>query len=137
MNRFVCFILFCAVLGMTAGCGSKNQKVSGKVTFTDGSPLTTGIVCFVAEDGSTGRGEIALDGTYVMGFESEKNGIPKGGTYQVSIINALKEEGTDKTGMPILKPLINRKYDNVKTSGLTFIADGKSKTFDITVEPAK
>ncbi|MDR1960374.1 MAG: hypothetical protein LBQ54_15285, partial [Planctomycetaceae bacterium] len=75
MSRFVCFILLCAVLGMTAGCGSKNQKVSGKVTFTDGSPLTTGIVCFVAEDGSTGRGEIVLDGTYVMGFESEKNGI--------------------------------------------------------------
>jgi hypothetical protein len=136
MNRFFCVLLFFTALVMT-GCGTNNQRVSGKVTFADGTPLTTGIVCFVAEDGKIGRGEIASDGTYVMGFESEKNGIPKGGTYKVSIINALKEEGTDKTGMPIMKPLIDAKYENAKTSGLTFTADGKTKTFDMTVESPK
>jgi hypothetical protein len=136
MNRFVCFILLFAAFVIT-GC-SKNQKVSGKVTFADGSPLTAGVVCFIAEDGSTGRGEITSDGTYIMGFESEKNGIPKGGTYKVLIINAVKlEEGLDKTGMPIEVPIINAKYSNAATSELTFVADGKSKTFDITVEPVK
>ncbi|MDR1382359.1 MAG: hypothetical protein LBJ67_00720 [Planctomycetaceae bacterium] len=136
MNRFVCVILLFMILVMITGCG-KNLKVSGTVTFADGSPLTAGLVCFIAEDGSTGRGEINSDGTYIMGFESKKDGIPKGGTYKVLIINAVKEEGHDKTGMPIEVPLINAKHSNAATSGLTFIADGKSRTFDITVEPAK
>jgi hypothetical protein len=126
----VCFI----------GC-SKNQGLSGKVTFSeDGSPLTVGMVCFEnAENGKLGRGEINTNGTYVVGFESDKNGIPKG-TYKVFISNAMKENGVNKkTGMPLHEHLIAPKYSNASTSGLTFTADGKTKTFNITVErpPAK
>jgi hypothetical protein len=121
----VCFI----------GC-SENQRLSGKVTFSDdGSPLTTGMVCFEnAENGKLGRGEINANGTYVVGFENDKDGIPKG-TYKVFISNAIKEKGIDKkTGMPINEQLIAPKYSNANISGLTFTADGKTKTFNITVE---
>ncbi|MDR2705317.1 MAG: hypothetical protein LBC02_06030 [Planctomycetaceae bacterium] len=121
----VCFI----------GC-SKNQGLSGNVTFSDdGSPLTVGMVCFEnAENGKLGRGEINTNGTYVAGFESDKNGIPKG-TYKVFISNAMKEKGLDeKTGMPINEQLIAPKYSNANSSDLTFIADGKTRTFNITVE---
>jgi hypothetical protein len=123
----VCFI----------GC-SENQRLSGKVTFDDGSPLTIGMVCFEnAENGKLGRGEINPDGTYVVGFETDKNGIPKG-TYKVFISNATQEKGfNEKTGLPIDEQLIASKYSSSSTSGLTFTADGKTKTFDITVERPK
>ncbi|MDR2757196.1 MAG: carboxypeptidase-like regulatory domain-containing protein [Planctomycetaceae bacterium] len=129
------FVCVCAI-----GCGN-NQRLSGKVTFSeDGSPLTVGVVCFEnTKTGSLGRGTINTNGTYVVGFESDKNGIPKG-TYKVFITNAMQEKGLDqKTGMPITEPLIDPKYSNANTSGVTFNADGKTKTLNITVEhpPAK
>ncbi|MDR1493270.1 MAG: hypothetical protein LBT05_11180 [Planctomycetaceae bacterium] len=124
-------LLVCVCL---SGCG-ENQRLSGKVTFDDGSPLTVGMVCFEnTENGKLGRGEINSDGTYVVGFETDKNGIPKG-TYKVFITGAILEKGmNEKTGMPIEEQQIALKYSSTTTSGLTFTADGKTKTFDITVE---
>ncbi|MDR1480715.1 MAG: carboxypeptidase-like regulatory domain-containing protein [Planctomycetaceae bacterium] len=118
------------------GCGNGNQQLSGKVTFPDGSPLNVGIVCFEnAETNKMARGELNENGVYVVGFESEKNGIPKG-TYKVFITGAILEKGiNEKTGLPVTEPQIAAKYSNKSTSGLTFTADGKTKTFDIVVEP--
>ncbi|MDR0610759.1 MAG: hypothetical protein LBG58_11660 [Planctomycetaceae bacterium] len=134
MKKFYC--IFTLLLMCICGCGTGNQRLSGKVTFSDdGSPLTVGMVCFEnAENGELGRGEIQSDGTYVVGFESDKNGIPKG-TYKVFISNAIQEKGFDtKTGMPVAEQLIDPKYSSAYASGLTFTADSKTKTFNITVE---
>ncbi|MDR1491744.1 MAG: carboxypeptidase-like regulatory domain-containing protein [Planctomycetaceae bacterium] len=124
---FVC-VCFC-------GCGNGNQGLSGKVTFEDGSPLTVGVVCFEnTETSKMARGEINSDGTYVVGFESGKNGIPKG-TYKVFITGAILEKGmNEKTGTPIEEQQIALKYSSIITSGLTFTADGKMKRFDIIVD---
>ncbi|MDR0337463.1 MAG: hypothetical protein LBI18_10270 [Planctomycetaceae bacterium] len=125
-------LLICLCL---SGCGN-NQRVSGKVTFSDdGSPLTVGMVCFEnTENGTFGRGEINPDGTYTIGFETDKSGIPKG-TYKVFISNAVQEKGFDeKTGRSVEEQLIAPKYSNSSMSGLIFTADGKTKTFDITIE---
>ena len=118
-------IVSCAVI---LGCGG-NQSLSGRVTYTDGSPLETGTVCF--EAGSfLARGDIKEDGKYTVGSERADNGIPSG-TYQVYIMGAEKvPEG--RLGLPT--PLIDKKYSNTATSGLTFTADGKSRVFDIQVE---
>jgi len=122
------------LLALVAGCGNKNQPLYGTVTFSDDdSPLTTGVV-ILETNGKMGRGNIDANGKFVMGFESEKDGIPKGETYKVTIVNALIETGRDKSGMPILTPLIDAKYGNASTSGFTFTSDGKTKTLDLKVD---
>jgi hypothetical protein len=125
-------LVFCSL-----GCGGNKQSLSGTVTFSDGSgPLTTGIVCFEGEDGKTGRGIIDSSGKYIVGFDSHKDGIPKG-NYKVTLTNTAQEEGTDKDGMPIMREVIDRKYSSRGTSGLEFTADGSKKVFDISVDKIK
>lgn len=120
------FLVLCVLI---VGCGNK-QPLSGRVTYSDGSPLETGTVCF--EQGSfLARGDIKEDGKYTVGSETADDGIPPG-TYNVYIIRAEKfPEG--RLGLPT--PLIDKKYNNAATSGLTFTVDGKSREFNITVEP--
>jgi len=128
-------LLICVSL---CGC-SNNQRLTGKVTFSDdGSPLTVGLVCFENTENKTiARGNITADGAYTVGFESDKNGIPKG-TYRVFITGAVLDKGFDpKTMAQILEPQTDAKHCSPDTSGLTFTADGKTKTFDITVDRFK
>ncbi|MDR2171123.1 MAG: hypothetical protein LBP59_13345 [Planctomycetaceae bacterium] len=79
---FLCSLLcvFCLL-----GCGVPTISVSGKITFEDGTPLTSGEVVF-ALDGSEeyfAKGKIGSDGTYtlaeqVIGKQSGKSGCKKG-----------------------------------------------------------
>ena len=121
------FLIFPLLL--CAAC-SKNQPLSGQVTFRDdGSPVTEGVVTFT--DGkSEARGKIAPDGKYVVGFEKETNGIPPG-QYAVYISGAGKSDGN------VFISSIDVKYNEPKTSALTFTADGSTSTFDIQVDRAK
>ena len=122
------------LLVLVVGCGSNNQKLTGTVTFSDdGSPLTTGTVVLESNN-RNGHGVIDANGHFEMGFASERDGIPKGETYKVTIVNALDKTERDKSGMPIQTPLINPKYSNPNTSGFTFTADGKTKTLDLKVD---
>ena len=122
------------LLAFVPGCGGNNQKLTGTVTYTDdGSPVKAGIV-ILENNNKMGRGEIDANGKFVMGFGSSKDGIPKGETYKVTIVNALEETGTDRSGMPIMTPLIDSKYGNSNTSGLTFTSDGTTKTLDLKVD---
>lgn len=111
------------------GCSVNKQPLDGRVTYPDGSPLEAGVVCF-EENGFLARGKIKEDGRYTVGSESSANGIPLG-IYKVYINSAEKlPEGR----LGPLEPLIDKKYANIATSGLTFTADGKTRKFDITVE---
>ena len=69
-----------------------------------------------------------------MGFESDRDGIPKGETDKVTIVNTLTETGRDKSGTPIMTPLIDAKYGSPNTSSITFTSDGKTKTLDLKVD---
>ena len=137
-------IISLLILAFLCGC-STNVPLSGRITFEDtGEPLTMGTIAFVSGNHQA-RSDIDADGRYILGFQKTGDGLPKG-EYQI-YIQAVQVEyitGTklDAYGQPEVIdrkdiPLIANKYRNPETSGLTFTADGKTKTFDIKVERAE
>ena len=134
MPHSIYAVLALFLLAFVAGCGGNKQPLTGTVTFSDdGSPLTSGVV-ILESNGKMGRGEIDASGKFVMGFESDRDGIPKGETYKVTVVNALTETGKDKSGMPVMTSLIDAKYGSQNTSGITFTSDGNTKTLDLKVD---
>jgi hypothetical protein len=140
--KFNYCVLVCFLIALSIGCGS-NCKVTGKVTFPDGTPLTVGEVVFETS-ALASRGKIQKDGSYTIST-GELKGVPKG-TYQVSISGftptvtpaPLNEEGRP-TGRPqVVMPEIpfDKKFLSPTTSGLTCEVKGRTK-YDITVEPPK
>jgi hypothetical protein len=134
--RKIFYLLF--VLVMFVGCG-KNVPLSGQVTFSDnGEPLVTGTVVFV-NGANQARGDIQPNGSYTLGFEDVKSGLPSG-TYNVYIDNANRYEGgeLDEKGEPKSEqktiPLINEKFTKVDSSGLTVEVNSSLKKYDIKVE---
>jgi len=139
----ISFALFFCVL-LAAGCGG-NVKVTGKVTFPDGEPLTTGQVVFENEKISA-MGKLTGDGTYTLGTDKESNGIPKG-QYRVYITGAVTYGDPPQipaaTGgtynpagnsglLPSSISLIDRKFRSAETSEL--VADVKGPmNYDIEV----
>jgi len=147
MNQRFLGLVILAVIFCAVGC-SKNVKVSGKVTFPDGSPLTVGTVTFETASFAA-SGALNENGTYVIGSLSQRDGLPPG-TYQVYIAGATYQGGTvnmnvptpnaaggqTKTSMamPMFTPAVATKYTRGETSGITCEVK-KSMTFDFTVEP--
>lgn len=135
MPRYSIFaILF--VLVASLGCGS-NCKVTGKVTFKDGTPLTHGEVIFETSD-TVASGKIQPDGTYTLGTKNLADGVPKG-TYAVAV-RAMDESGIT-SGMlpgeaPPPKSLIAKQYRTSSSSGLSCEVKGKT-VYDIAVERAE
>ena len=133
---YITLALCLMLLGTLAGCG-KNQKLGGTVTYSDdGSPVTTGTVCFVA-DSFYARGTLDEKGYYQLGTESPGNGIPKG-TYQVYIADSQKVMGSNPVPgggtMPVFVETIAGKFHSAMTSDITYKVDGSSKKFDFQVE---
>lgn len=144
---------FLALLVVSAvGCGGggqKTHKVSGKVTYADGSPLTEGTVIFQGQK-SQATGVIGSDGKYSLTSYKPGDGAPEG-SYKVylggnifappppppatgDLGSAAANQYLD--GLPgggEGKSLVNPKFSSADTSGLTCEVKG-SMTFDITVE---
>jgi len=132
MIRSITSVFLLLLFVLVAGCGGNKQRLTGTVTFSDdGSPLPAGIVVMESKN-REGRGAIK-DGKFVMGFDSDKDGIPKGETYTVRIINAEIEE-PGPGGRAVVTRFIDPKYGDSKTSGWTFTTDGKTKTLDLVVD---
>ena len=127
-----------AGLVFAIGC-SDMQPLSGTVTFSDdGSPVTAGAIFFETPTFSA-QGTIRSDGTYVVGSMAKADGIPKG-TYSVTVRGAEEittTERSDGTTTERRRALIDPKYQNSETSGLTFTVDGKTKKFDFQVDRAR
>ena len=142
MKHFLTTILLAAVC--FCGCSSNaHVPLSGRITFEDnGEPLTTGSIAFV-KGTDQARSEIDSDGRYTLGFLGASDGLPKG-EYKIYIQAVHTEyvygrpnaDGEAEVIDRIETPLIASKYRDPATSGLTFTADGKSRTFDIKVERA-
>ena len=118
---------------LLAGCG-KNVRVTGKVTFEDGSPLTTGTVIF--HSGATeSKAPIEKDGSYAVGTLKSNDGLPRG-TYQIYITGAAHFPGISPKGAPLgpVVQLIDSKFTSPDTSGLTCEVKG-SMTYNIKVTP--
>ena len=143
---FAALILLSGILG----CGP-NVKFGGRVTYSDDdSPLTTGMVCFESNT-FLARGPLDKDGCYDLGSLALNDGIPKG-EYRVYVSGADSVEQVEmkqvpgqadyvtSTGMSgtmagqIFTPLIDPKFTQGKTSGITVTIDGSSKKFDFQVD---
>ena len=143
-NISIC--IFSLFVLAAVGC-SDHAKVTGKVTFQDGSPLTAGEVVF-EQEAFQAIGKIKPDGTYVMGSYGTADGLPPG-TYKVYITGAVSSEAVQtaskKLGadgkyakttipVPVFTKLVHPKYERPETSGL--ICDvKKSMKYDISVDP--
>ena len=141
MKQIITLIILTVLL--LTGC-AKNMPLGGRITFEDnGEPLTMGAIAFVSGNHQA-RSDIDADGRYNLGFQKTGNGLPKG-EYKI-YIQAIQREytmgpnrnGDGQADVINIKeiPLIASKYENPETSGLTYTADGRDRTFDIKVERA-
>jgi hypothetical protein len=141
--RFLSIVLLFGVFLALSGCG-KGFSVTGKVAFPDGTPLTTGYVCF--ENATmTLTGTINSSGQYQMTGASPGEGVPAG-EYQVYISGAVQPGNPntgpvelDADGNALVKtvdkpdiPLIDAKFTRKSSSGLQCEVKGKT-TFNIEV----
>ena len=136
LHTFCIAILLALFAGSFVGCGSGNVGLSGKVTFSDdGSAVPAGTVAF-RKDGKIARGRIKEDGTFVVGFEKETDGLPPG-RYEVFISGAEKVIGTNADGENTMEPLIDEKYNRAETSGLSLEVNSSTRVYNIEVERYK
>lgn len=137
-------LLSLALVFTVAGCGGKCQ-VTGKVTFSDGTPLTKGTVNFT-DDNVLCKGEIESDGTYRMRTVKPGDGVPAG-TYKIYITDATAFEETGKSTktklgdneievreMAKLKTLIPPEYGNPDQSPFGTITVKGKMTKDLVIE---
>jgi len=117
------------LLACTA-CGRSNlHRVSGRVHFSDGTPLSSGRVAIDFGNGRSARGRINADGTFRMGTLKDRDGM-RPGTWQVAILDSdLLDFATGK-----VVHRIHDRFKNPKTSGLSFTVPDQM-TWDVIVEP--
>ena len=124
MRNFI-YVLFTALL--LTGCGDK-EKLSGKVVFPDGQPLTTGTIYFI-NDNYTARAHLRANGTYDAGSLSERDGLPAG-TYKGYISGAIEmKDGKEAS-------LISPEFASESKTPLSITVPGE-RVYNITVERPK
>jgi hypothetical protein len=130
-------VLTAALLSSIAGCRDDGRlptyAVTGKVVFSDGTPLPGGWIIFESpEHKLAARGIIEKDGTYRLGTYEQEDGAVAG-RHLVAIVPASPEGfDPDKTTAP---PILDPKYSHMDRSGIEqeVQADGEND-FTITVE---
>ncbi len=132
----LCALLF-AVAVVATGCGK--PKVTGKVTFADGSPLTQGTVNFT-DDKIICKGSIKDDGSFEMRTLKPGDGVPPG-TYKVYLTETMRfGDAVESTSLDTTAKMhetvndVPPKYSNPEQSGLTIEVKGSMK-YDITIDP--
>ena len=126
--------MFFLVLICVSGCGKQGEIISGKVSFTDGTPLETGSVYFESDKNSF-FGPILAGGAYTV---SKGNGRLLPGRYKVRLGGtSLTEEVMRGEEVIDFKrtELVKKKYCSAETSGLEFnVKPDAPRTYDIVVE---
>ena len=129
-------LYFAMILLTTVGCSDK-ITVDGTVKFSDGETLTKGSVFFGNAAGTHQYyGAIKSDGTFSLGGLKDGEGIPAG-TYSVwlSGIN-FSDYGIDEKGKSwsTSSVIMDPRFEQPQTSGLSFDIKEKTKNLEITVE---
>lgn len=132
MKYVVCLVLLCAFIGCSQG-----TRLTGTVSFDDGTPVTKGDVVFDSSKESF-FGTITADGHYTTGGEKEKQGIPDG-VYTVWLSGTESSENTsnvagDAVSYTVTRP-VAEMFTSPSKSPLKFeVKPGGPKTFDVVVE---
>jgi hypothetical protein len=130
-------IAFLAAVAL-AGCGQGYQPVSGRVVWKDGTPAKelsgSQVVFESAELKMSARGTIGPDGSFTITTVNPDDGVPAG-TYKVAIVEERKSLAAE--GSQLAPGLLDVKYYDLNTSGLTAdVTSGKNEV-TLTVERAK
>ena len=108
---------------LCAGCWG-NPHVTGRVTFPDGTPLTTGHVVFT-DDYTLGKCDLDENGEYSIHTFSRNDGI-RPGTYKVYVSGAVRFKKSDVEK--------DEQYSNPDASGWV-VEVKKSMKVDLVVYP--
>ncbi len=123
---------FCGLLAMFAtlvGCGGESlNPVTGKVVYTDGTPVTVGTVTFNnAEKQVAASSPIAQDGTFSLTF-GDSQGAPAG-AYRVVVTGDTETYGA--------KPTVANVYSDPSQTPLTQTVVEGNNEVEIKVERPK
>lgn len=129
--RFLLFTIHCSLLTLLIGC-SDNVNVSGKVVFSDGTPVSKGKAVFENEK-YLYSGQIQSDGSFTLGVLKDGEGIPPG-KYRVGIADAVQLDFAQQGQPPKMTYLVADKFRLPKSSGLEYDITGKTTGIEIVVE---
>ena len=117
MRSFSSIVLIFAI----SGCGSDRvptYPVSGRVQFSDGSPVRHGTIEFESvEHGTTAAGSIQHDGSFVLGTYTPDDGAAAG-QHKAIIVQLVIADGSFKHTIDHGKP-VPVKYSSYESSGLS------------------
>jgi hypothetical protein len=131
--------LFVGLLAVT-GCESPGPSLhpaGGRVLFSDGRPVTSGMIEFVPVDsGPAARGRIEPDGHFVL-QTGDRPGA-SAGNYRIVVIQMVVAEGAQAhLGARHMSSMVHAKYARTDTSGLSRdIQAGVNNNFAIEVDSA-
>ena len=124
MKKHFFFVLISAFV-VVLGCGGF-VAIGGKITFDDGSPVTSGGIVFETNN-FMADGQIRADGSYTLSSLKPGDGLPPG-KYVVTISST--ETDADEKAIHFVDP----KFSNPATSMLTAeVTKGGKNRFDFTV----
>jgi hypothetical protein len=130
-------LLVVPLVAILAGCSDDDRlptyQVTGKVVFSDATPLKGGWVIFEnPEQGLAARGVIDIDGTYRLGTYEESDGAVAGKHF-VAITPAPPDGYDPDEGHE--HPIIHRRFAHMDTSGLEFeVTPDGDNHIEITVD---
>ncbi len=131
-------ILLLLVFLTVFGCSKeKTWPVTGKVVFTDGSPVTSGVIEFSPkEEGKTARGKIGSDGRFNLETAESEGALP--GDYRISVVQMIvAERHPDHLHHLQRVRRVAPKFFKASTSGLDRTVKAGDNHFVIKVEPVK
>lgn len=131
-------LLLCSVaLVLVAGCGGEPMHdISGKVVFTDGSPVTAGMLILSSEDGRGAKSRIGIDGSFEITSAQLGDGAPAG-TYAVGIIEPDGLTMSDEVRARASTWAVAAKFQTPSKSGLTITVGPGEATTDLVLEVEK
>jgi len=114
-----------ALLLCLSGCG--DPQVTGTITFSDGTPLTGGML--VLQDGANqGIGEVRHDGTFSVYQYRPGDGLRRG-TYRGYIAGAAVADDQGRS-----TSLIPERYTDMETSGIVYDSNVNRGRLDIVID---